>query len=224
MKKEDRKQFKQVMQILNEVFGDPAKPMSDIKLDFYFKALEGLSIEKFNDAAVRLAQTKTYHVFPTPAELLEAALPKADPVLAATEAFLSLIAHVDHWKSVVFEDGIIGACVEALGGWNVVLDWREEDRKWNHKNFIDLYQRYYAQGRALPPVTYLGADEKSYALHSQFRDSTPTRTYVPASEAVRALPGFLPGDRAVLCLVPDCVEQGSEYERRLKEPTGGLRI
>jgi hypothetical protein len=160
MTRTDMKEFAQMMGMLDEVFGDPSKPISKAKMQFYFNALQNLSMNELNLAVAHLSATKTFHKFPLPAEILEAAAGKSE--IAAEEAFMSLIGAISHYDSVEFEDGCIAAVVAALGGWDVICNWKTEDRKWNRKNFVELYKVYATRG-PYPPVKITGAIEANNA-------------------------------------------------------------
>lgn len=162
MTNKDLDEFAKIMAALNETYGDSAKPVGDIKMRLYFKALEDLTIEELNAAVVNLLQKKMYHVLPTPAEIIEAAHGNVED--RAAIAFETVINNLNYYASVEFEDGTIGKVIDAMGGWDVVNDWKEDDRKWNRAEFIKLYKIYDARG-PWPVKKFTGAHEAHNALH-----------------------------------------------------------
>jgi hypothetical protein len=161
------------MAILNETFGNPDKAISEIKLDFYFKALSDLTIEEINDATINLANTKTIHTFPTPAEIREAV--QGNPETRAIAAFDVLLGAIHDYganHSVEFQDGVIGKCVEAMGGWMKVCDWPADQRKWNRLEFEKLYKAYSAKAHELGPVKFTGELEANGAAAEVFQIGT----------------------------------------------------
>lgn len=137
---DDLEQFQEIMTILNESFGDPAKPVSDIKMRFYFKALSDLTIDQLNDAAIILARTKTIHTFPTPAELIQAV--EGNPQEKAAVAFdklLGAVRSIGPYQTVIFDDPAIHAFVRSYGGWEEICDKTVEEWKFMRNEFIKGY-------------------------------------------------------------------------------------
>lgn len=91
---QEREIFWRCMAMLNEVFNDQDKPISDLKFDIYFKAFENVSIEELQAAVEVLIKTRVYKGLPTPAEIIKAIpemkieepKPIAKPVLKHPEA------------------------------------------------------------------------------------------------------------------------------------------
>lgn len=174
MTSKDLEAFQEIMTALNEVYGDPNKPVNDIKMRLYFKALEPLSIEELNKAVGVLLRTKTFRVLPTPGEILEAAHGGVDD--RAAIAFESVINNANYYASVIFEDGTIGKVIEAMGGWDAVNEWKEDDRKWNRAEFIKLYKIYDARG-PWPVKKFIGAIEAHN--RQRFPELVPPTVSVP---------------------------------------------
>ncbi len=162
MDKKDSKAFAQIMTALNEIYGDPSKPVSEFKMDIYFSSLQDLTIQQLNKAVNVLARTKTIKTFPLPAEIIEAAVGNSeDEAEAAFEVLRESIRSVGAYRSVEFQDGIIGRVVKEMGGWEKVCDWYEDELKWNRKNFCDLYRSFVRRGIGHEPVKCIGICEDS---------------------------------------------------------------
>lgn len=178
-------EFERIMQALNEVYGDPNKPVNDIKMRLYFKALEDLTIDELNVAVINLMKSKTFHVLPTPAEIREAAQGSIEE--KAEIAFESMMQTKNFYSSVEYEDGTIGKVIEALGGYDVICDWKEADRKWNRVEFIRLYKLYDARG-PWPSKKFVGAIEAHNGPKGFLDNIPPVLKIQDANKEILALP------------------------------------
>jgi len=152
---DDMERFEEIMGMMNETFGDPAKPVSDIKMRFYFKALSDMTIEQLNDAVIILARTKTIHTFPTPAEIIQAV--EGNPQEKAAVAFdklLGAVRSVGPYQTVIFDDPAIHVFVQSYGGWEEICDKTVEEWKFMRNEFIKGYNGY--TGRTDVPLQLTG--------------------------------------------------------------------
>lgn len=160
MTENDLETFEQVMQTLNEIFGDTGKPVSDMKMRIYFQALQDLPIKDVEASVPALSKTKTIRTFPLPAEVREATRGNIqDQAVAAFDVLLNAIQRHGFYQSVEFRAGIIGKCVDALGGWAKVCEWTVDERKWNRREFEKLYRAYSVTG-VVGPVKCVGEFER----------------------------------------------------------------
>lgn len=152
---DDMERFEEIMGMMNETFGDPGKPVSDIKMRFYFKALSDFTIDQLNDAAIILARTKVIHTFPTPAEIIQAV--EGNPQEKAAVAFDKLIGAVRSigpYQTVVFDDSAIHAFVQSYGGWEEICDKTVEEWKYMRNEFLKGYHGF--TGRTDVPLQLTG--------------------------------------------------------------------
>ena len=156
MQPEDSQKFAELMGVLHEVYGNRDKPLSDVMIEVYWNVCSDLSIEQFTQAINTIMRTRTMRVFPPPAEIMEAIGDSIED--KALLAFDTLINALDYYRSVVFDDGTIGKCVEAMGGWSVVNDWKTEDRRFHRMEFVKLYKTYDIRG-PWPEAKFAGAFE-----------------------------------------------------------------
>ncbi len=172
MTNKDKKPFEQIMITLQDVYGSNGKPLTELRMSFYWKSLEDLSIEEVNGAVVEISRTKTMQTFPTPAEIREAARGKIDDrAEMAFELLINTIQRVGVYRSVIFEDGLIAKCVDAMGGWDTVNDWFTKDREWHRKEFIQLYKIHEKRG-IVGPTKMIGLHEAENNLRglSEFNE------------------------------------------------------
>lgn len=165
MNKGDFKKFEQIMGGINEVYGDPSKQVSELKMDLYWNSLKDLTIDHLNRAVNMLMNTKVIKTFPLPAEIREAALGNLDDKAeAAFEVFWGTVQNLGAYQSVVFQDGIIGRVVTELGGWEKACH-PEEESKWYRKTFCDLYKSFERRGVGHEPMKVLGIAEGYNEAH-----------------------------------------------------------
>jgi hypothetical protein len=144
---DDLEEFGKIMAIVNEVFGDPGREVSDMKMRFYFHVLEDLTVAEIETAVFGLGRTKTCRIFPTPGEIREA-LGRIREELAeqAFDSLIDAIRHVGLYRSPLFPDEITAMAVEVMGGWRVFCGWTVEERRWRRKEFVRIYRSCEAQG------------------------------------------------------------------------------
>lgn len=160
MTSHDIEAFAEIMTIINETFGDSNKPVSDIKMKFYFKALADLDISELNTAAIVLANTKTIKTFPTPAEIRNAVhgKPEDQAQIAWAKFLWAVRTHGGH-ATVVFDDPVIHAIVEREGGWIKVTEKTTDEMKWFGKDFLKIYAAY------VPEMKRMSVPEKLVGIY-----------------------------------------------------------
>lgn len=162
--------FAQLLTGLGEAFD---KKISDTLFEVYWEALKDLSFEDFNRAANTLTMTAKF--FPKPVEFRELLLP--DIAAQASLAYGKLektFTQAGIYKTVVFDDPVIHAVVENLGGWVNYCNLRDEELKWYRKDFEKKYLSLaplIAQGKILAPVKLAGLYERD--THATAEAKTP---------------------------------------------------
>ena len=165
MTKRDFSEFGQLMSLLNETYGDANKPISNLKLDVYFQALEDLNIEQIKQAIKILFQTKTMHIFPVPPEIREAVSGNPDAVAQqALDKLLGAVRYVGGYRDVIFDDPIIHAIIVREGGWIAVCDKTLDEWIWFKKDFMKIYRGYMGKNMADIPKKLTG-------IHKDLNDS-----------------------------------------------------
>lgn len=155
MENKDKKEFFKIIAGLGEMFG---KTISDTLYELYWQALKDLSFEDFNKTANSLGQTTKF--FPKPVEFRDQVLP--DIAAQASLAYAKLekaFTQAGVYKTVVFDDPVIHAVVENLGGWVSYCNLPDEELKWYRKDFEKKYQDFaplIVQGKIMPLVQLPG--------------------------------------------------------------------
>lgn len=136
--------------------------------------------------AIRLARSaRARYGVPKPGELLGA--DDEAPALLAWHSLMRAIERHGHYDSVAFEDRVLSACVEALGGWMVVSAWpmtEERELRFQQREFERLYAALAARG-AVGPEKFAGRIE----AHNAGRWNVPDVIVIPAATGeAKALP------------------------------------
>lgn len=155
MDKTDLKAFEKIMTSLNELYGDPSKQISDLKMELYYKALSDLSIEQLNDAVNILCQTKTIKTWPLPAEIRQAVEGNPqDKAQVAFDKLITAVRSIGSYQTVIFDDPAIHAFVQSYGGWEEICDKTVDDWKYMRNEFIRGYNGF--TGRTDVPLQLTG--------------------------------------------------------------------
>ena len=168
-KKTDYQNFLKLLTALGELFD---KKLSDTLYELYWEALKDLPFEDFSRAANILGRSSKF--FPKPVEFRELLMPdiSAQAALAyrkVEEAFIK----AGIYKAVIFDDPVIHAVMDNLGGWIHYCNLPEDEVKWYRKEFEKHYANFaplVATGKLKPPTVLHGF----FALASMATDSAKT--------------------------------------------------
>lgn len=118
--------------------------------------------------AVELAFVSKGYGFPKPGDLIDLLRGKSgDRSVEAWRQLQMAVSRAGRYRSVLFHDSKITNAIEALGGWQKVCDWPEEDLKWLRKDFMSLYEKSGNGGpmRSLPGVFELDNAARGFLAH-----------------------------------------------------------
>lgn len=151
MTNQDKSEFVRQLTGLAELFD---KKISDALFEIYWQSLQELSLEDFKRAATSLALSAKF--FPKPVEFREQILPNLDAQASLAydklhEAYLRLAPY----HTVTFDDPVIHAVVNSLGGWIKLANLTVDEAKWYRKDFEAKYKNYAPQIRNLNVPTRL---------------------------------------------------------------------
>lgn len=149
-----KKAFEEMMMILQDVYGNPNAPLTEIRMNFYWQVLSCMSIDDMNVAMKNIARTRTIHTIPTPAEILQAAM--GDHEQDAYIAFERMLSIAKKYRSTRFDNDTIPNDVKAIadlmGGFGSIADWETKDRDRHRKEFVALYQKVRGGGHTGRPM------------------------------------------------------------------------
>ena len=129
------------MAVLAEIF-DQGQPLSEFKIELYFKSLMDYPIEAIEKAATAIIKGRVYPAFPKPAEIIQEIV--GNQTNAASLAWIDVletVKRVGQYQSVQFSDPIIHSVIEVMGGWvKLAGDMTCDEEKWKQKEFEKLYE------------------------------------------------------------------------------------
>ena len=159
----------------------------------YYMVLSELSKEQFQDAIKKMLATRKYTNLPMPADILEAVYGNPDDeALIALKELEDAMGIFGAYKSVIFKNKLIMACVEGMGGWQIICQMPLDEWKFQKQEFLKLYKAYMKSGKA-PLVDYLvGIAEQKNRFEGYLEDADETPVHLVGYEPnyPKALPAL----------------------------------
>jgi hypothetical protein len=163
MKPAEHKPF---AQLLSDAMAFYRRDISRFALDVWWQACQPFDIEQVTAAFTAHAMDPERGQFaPTPADLVRVLQgTQTDRSLVAWGKVLEAIQRVGAYQSPVFDDGLIHAAVEDVGGWVAVCRCETNDLPHVQRRFCESYRAYARRpGTAFPP-RLAGVCEQDNAL------------------------------------------------------------
>lgn len=114
------------------------KTVSDSLTDIYYESLKSMSDDEFKAAVNRIITTAKF--FPKPADFLETLrIDESAQAIMAYEKAINAGQQYGAYRSVQFDDPAIHSTIELMGGWQKFC-LSEDERKWQQKEFEEIYQ------------------------------------------------------------------------------------
>lgn len=159
MKQRDFQRFKQAITATSELY---SRSVSEAALLMWWKALERFDIEQVEDAFAQAIQNPDNGQFmPKPADLIRVLEgTRTDRSLIAWGKALDAMQRAGAYSSVVFDDPVIHAVIEDLGGWIKVCRGELGELGYVEHRFCESYRAY--ASRPVPteyPAMLVGAHE-----------------------------------------------------------------
>uniref|UniRef100_A0A6M3J9G8 DUF6475 domain-containing protein n=2 Tax=viral metagenome TaxID=1070528 RepID=A0A6M3J9G8_9ZZZZ len=163
--------FSEGMSLLCETY---QREPSKLLMQAYYMALKDLSDSEFETAIGKVLQDRKFNKMPMPGEIREYAIGNAeDKAILAYDAFTKGKAQTGAYESVVFEDKLIHAVVQSMGGWYEVCMITEDEWKFKRREFIDLYRAISrSPGREIPE-RLIGLGEAGCSQNPDWMRHTP---------------------------------------------------
>jgi hypothetical protein len=139
----DEIKFKQYMTTLGELFD---RPMTSLLTTLYWKVMEPFTDEECERAFKEILFSAKF--FPKPAEFIEVLRGnESDLVAQAWIKTVEAIRHYGNYASIKFDDPVIHAVIEFMGGWPETGNWTDDELKWKQREFERLYGIMQARGK-----------------------------------------------------------------------------
>ena len=131
------------------------KEASKSLMSAYFMVLEDLTISEFQAAVKSVLATRKFTNLPMPADILEIVNGNPDDVaLIALKELEDAMSIHGAYRSVIFKDKVIMACVRGMGGWQAICQMPSDEWKFQKQDFLKLYRAYHKSNK-YPEVDYL---------------------------------------------------------------------
>ncbi len=153
------------------------KPSETLTLTYY-EVLKTMTDDDFTRAVSTILETRRFTNLPTPAEILQAITGDAsDRALLAFEKVVYARKNIGHYRTVAFDDPVIHAVIDYLGGWVAICEMAAEDWRFARKDFVEFYK---AKGK-------VGANKGRYGLLVGYEGETKRFMAVGDKAKIRAM-------------------------------------
>ena len=146
MKDSDRERFAEIMLGVAENF---SAEISEPGMEMRYQALQNLSIDEVQAAAMEIIKSRKFTKMPTVAEFLQYTGEGSieDKALVEAAKVLKAIKTIGPYNSVVFDDATTQAVIsQVFGGWvQMCGDLTVDDEKWFQKDFAKAWAAYRRQ-------------------------------------------------------------------------------
>jgi len=155
MQLSDRERFSVLLADVLAFYGQEANPFS---ASVWWAACEAFSFEQVSRALSRHATDPERGQFPPkPADIVRQLQGTAtDRSLVAWGKFFDAICRVGAYTDVVFDDPVIHAVVEDLGGWQKVCRSEMSELSYTQHRFTEAYKAYLQRGQFEYPRRLMG--------------------------------------------------------------------
>ena len=141
-------------------------------MNAYFMVLQDLTIQEFQTAVKSVLATRKFTNLPMPADILEIVNGNPDDVaLIALKELEDAMSIHGAYRSVIFKNKVIMACVRGMGGWQAICQMPSDEWKFQKQEFLKLYRAYHRNGK-YPEVDYLvGKSEHQNRIDGYIADA-----------------------------------------------------
>lgn len=158
MKQHDFTRFTMALAAMSELYG---KSVSEGAALLWWKALERFDIEQVEKAFAKAVQNpEGGHFMPKPADLIrELEGTRTDRAREAWGRAFDAMQRVGAYQSVVFDDPVIHAVIEDLGGWTKACRSDMSELSYFEHRFCEAYRAYASRPAIEYPAKLLGEFE-----------------------------------------------------------------
>jgi hypothetical protein len=162
----DKREFADVLKAVLDLYG---KEASAPVLRLWWAALNNFSIEEVRHGLTRFVRSADSGTFaPKPADIIRMIEgTSGDRGMLAWSKVQEAFGRVGGWQSVAFDDGIIHACIEDMGGWPKLCSTEGDEMPFRSAEFAKRYRAYAEAGICRFPPYLTGRHEAGNRLHCQ---------------------------------------------------------
>ena len=169
----DSDEFKQ---LLNGVYSFYRVEITRFHIDVWWQAMKAYPFVAVKDAFNRhVVNPDNGQFLPKPADIVKLIDGgTSDQALIAWSKTELAVGHVGSWETVVFDDPIIHAVVEDMGGWVVLCGKKIDDWPFVRNEFVNRYRAYAMKPLMSYPAKLIGRTEGENAKHGERHIPLPT--------------------------------------------------
>lgn len=162
----DKREFAEVLKAVLDLYG---KEASAPVLRLWWAALEQFSIAEVRHGLTRFVRSADSGTFPPkPADIIRMIEgTSGDRGMLAWAKVQEAFGRVGGWQSVAFDDPIIHACIEDMGGWPKLCGTEGDEMPFRSAEFAKRYRAYAEIGCERFPPYLTGRHEADNRLHGQ---------------------------------------------------------
>lgn len=164
MKETEKQAFSK---LLGDVMAFYRQDVSKFAMDVWWQACTDVDLETIGKALTQHAMDPERGQFaPKPADIVRLLQgTQQDRSLIAWGKVIDAIQRVGAYESVCFDDGVIHATLEDLGGWVKVCRGEMDELSYLQKRFTDSYKAYARRPGMTYPARLIGEHELSNKTH-----------------------------------------------------------
>jgi len=165
MVEQDRKRF---VQLITDVLAFYRQDVSDFAVSVWWEACKGFDFEQVSKALTAHAMDPEHGQYaPKPADLVrKLAGTPTDRALVAWGKVYEAMGSVGAYQDVVFDDPIIHAVVEELGGWPAVCRIKTDELSYLQHRFTEAYRVHARMPAVLDYPRVLVGDRSSNDVYA----------------------------------------------------------
>lgn len=163
MKPDDHKKFFAVLGGVHDFYG---KELSEYAVTVWLQACEKFDVQQVTKAlSAHLMDAERGQFMPKPADIVRQLQgTNTDRSMLAWGKAMDAAARVGAYRSVCFDDGLIHAVVEDMGGWTKFCRAETDELGYIQKRFCDSYKAYAGRGQVVYPALLRGEHDAVNAL------------------------------------------------------------
>lgn len=163
MKPTDQTKFKEVLQGVHDFYG---KDLSKFAMAVWFQACDTFDVEQVTKAlSAHLMDPERGQFMPKPADIVRQLQgTNTDRSLIAWGKVMDACQRVGAYASVCFDDGLIHAVIEDMGGWMKLCRSNTDELGYIQKRFCDTYKAYAGRPDVVFPALLPGEHDQANAV------------------------------------------------------------
>lgn len=204
MKRSDLARFAALLAGIGELYG---KSLSEQWVDLYWRALESFEFEAVQSALqVHVTHPDVGQYFPKPADIVRGIVGSSQ--MQALQAWTQVehaIRKVGAYQSLVFDDPLIHAVLEDMGGWIRLCSMTLSEMPFRANEFQQRYRGYVTKKPNRHPAYLCGITERENAKNGY---ATPAPWFIGETDKAKHVM-LTGGGQPLLIQMSDVMEQAA---------------